>query len=1160
MISESELERQGGAIVKAFVSGLMGCSLLLAAIGARAQDSTAMGPLSVSTAQYDRGDAAFVPCTQAQGCALPSGRTAEVRAEVYYPDDLTGGPFPLVLFLHGRHSPCYEPSTGSSTSVNDDLWPCTDAGSGYVPIPSHRGYDYVGRVLASYGYLVASVSADGINAQDVSRQGQGIVDRAYLLDRHFGIWSQFNTIGSTVDAEPFASKLIGNVDLQRSGTMGHSRGGDGVVKHFALFNGGPGYKVRAVLAIAPTNFSAQVINNVNLGVLLSYCDGDVYTLEGLLFYDRARYFAGDQTTKFTFLSLGANHNFFNSVWTPDCWTPMTCWNDGRGAMPFATVDDSDFKFSGDAFCASGAASRLSGAEQRGVGLAYVAAFFRYTIGGEAQLLPLLRGDVAPPATVDPNVFVGFHPPQSARLDLNRLNDDTELSQTTLTGSGGLRGAVNGADLATYERCGYDQTNACFPASSEAREAHLSAFFPASGLSRLRTQWNATTDTFVNELPAGARDVSAFGTLQFRVGVDYTDTTNPSPVEFSVRLEDGVTSRTASASSQLGQNDLYFPPGDYSATTVMNTLRLPLTLFAGVNLTDLRRVTLQYAGSATGTVLISDIAFTDTPETPSATFPTVDPNDGKLMTVTGQGVASIDIPSVSFRIAVPPGQTSFNVAIFDGDQSSHFDYTAGAPTNTCFRLVSDPLGDGPTPGEQVIAIKGDAFFADGAYTMLYGGPVHESARNLATNAHIYRLDVVTGPGTPTDTECPAADATKTIIQGFKVKSSGQVSIEYGEFSFIGADATGAFASPDTYMASGRNTTYDGRWDFFIAVPTTGTPATLTFSDSDADDLEDEVPGVAAGANAAIEYVLFDGNGTTVLTNTNVSGNYDFLTTDRDRDDNTVNTNGIGGMWRWHWANVLTENNIHVWPPVASPPRMAVYAQPVQRLKVTGAQPFDYWLGHPAQIDDLLPIRLGTKHSKLKIRDVDDALCILDEMNGDHLSRRHGGHGKCGCSDICDGHDHGLDGLRSLALLDRHHRFDRRHGKDRCHHGCHPHHGDSLELLRHLAAELLLVDLNVALDASKGQDLTVAFVYGRIERVGDVITMANDIVGVSLRHCSIPKELLDDAELVLTLLDTINAGEVTFVDPMLKPPPNATPTLLRAPVTGSPGATVQSGKGS
>lgn len=136
---------------------------------------------------------------------------------------------------------------------------------------------------------------------------------------------------------------------------------------------------------------------------------------------------------------------------------------------------------------------------------------------------------------------------------------------------------------------------------------------------MRTQWDETSDSFVNELPAGARNVAAFDAVQFRVGVDYTNAANPTvtPAEFSIVLADGSTSAIVNSSLQLGRNDLYFPPGGTTVrTTVMNTLRVPLSQFTGVNLTDLRRVTLQYDRSGAGTVLLSDIAFVNDVEPPN----------------------------------------------------------------------------------------------------------------------------------------------------------------------------------------------------------------------------------------------------------------------------------------------------------------------------------------------------------------------------------------------------------------------------------------------------------------------------------------------------------------------------------------------------------------
>ena len=72
--------------------------------------------------------------------------------------------------------------------------------------------------------------------------------------------------------------------------MGHSRGGEGVVRHYVLNNSlGAPYGIKAVFPLAPVDFNRFVVNNAALDVLLPYCDGDVSDLQGVHFYDDARY-------------------------------------------------------------------------------------------------------------------------------------------------------------------------------------------------------------------------------------------------------------------------------------------------------------------------------------------------------------------------------------------------------------------------------------------------------------------------------------------------------------------------------------------------------------------------------------------------------------------------------------------------------------------------------------------------------------------------------------------------------------------------------------------------------------------------------------------------------------------------------------------------------
>lgn len=138
--------------------------------------------------EYNLGDTAFTPP------GFPAA--VELRGVVFRPADLTKGPFPVIVFLHGRHSTCF---SGGNSFLE---WPCA---GGHSPIPSFRGYDYVADVIASQGYFVISISSNGINAKDNNTSDLGATARAQLIQRHLDLWKQFNTTGGT----PFGAKFIG---------------------------------------------------------------------------------------------------------------------------------------------------------------------------------------------------------------------------------------------------------------------------------------------------------------------------------------------------------------------------------------------------------------------------------------------------------------------------------------------------------------------------------------------------------------------------------------------------------------------------------------------------------------------------------------------------------------------------------------------------------------------------------------------------------------------------------------------------------------------------------------------------------------------------------------------------------------------------------------
>jgi hypothetical protein len=573
----------------------LACASILVACGAafdlKAQtpDPGTAGPLAVTREEYNYGDLAFQPS------GFPSA--VELKASVHYPTGLPGGPYPVVVFLHGRHVTCYRNTT---TALR---WPCR---STETVIPSYQGYDYISQNLASNGYIVISISANGINAYDNNVTDLGMQARAELIQRHLQQWNTFNTAG----AAPFGTKFVGKVNLQKVGTMGHSRGGEGVVKHFAYNKSlGSPYGVKAVFPLAPVDFNRPVANNTALAVALPYCDGDVNDNQGVHFYDDARYnVAGDASPKHTIQVMGANHNYFNTVWTP-------------GLFPAGGADDWGYTSGGsaDAQCGTGTGNhRLTSAQERGVGLAYISAVMRAYVGGETQFLPYLTGEAAPPPSAQTTeIHVSYHAPDTAatRRDVNRLLTSTNLTTNT------LGGASTQAGLTPHDLCGGDspQPQHCLPSTqSTARQPHTVPSARAStvrGLSQLRTGWSASTATYTNNLPTGATNVSGFKWLTFRVSVNFADTRNPTgiPQNFRVVLTDG-TGATSAVTVSSYSDVLFYPPGSVGPVpkVLLNTARIPVNGFSGVNLTDIRSVQFKFDQSPSGALLISDVSFASPP--------------------------------------------------------------------------------------------------------------------------------------------------------------------------------------------------------------------------------------------------------------------------------------------------------------------------------------------------------------------------------------------------------------------------------------------------------------------------------------------------------------------------------------------------------------------
>ncbi|MGP3683425.1 alpha/beta hydrolase family protein [Streptomyces sp. IBSNAI002] len=296
---------------------------------------------------YDFGDSAYAP----PGL---DGKRVELKASVTYPRELAGGKHPLVMLLHGWGDTC---AVGDKP-VRGKGWPCAGEAK---PVDNFLGYGYLAEALAERGYIVVSVAANGIQAQEKTG---GHTARAALLDKHLEMWERLSGgEGPLRELEQFT----GHVDLDRVGTLGHSRGGGGVLAQ--ALDGHelpPGVHLRGTLAFAPAlngiKTDKERITRVPLSLVAGTCDA--------MWEDSkvpVAMAAGNPDVEHHDVP-GGNHNFFNTVWTP-----------GTGPA-FATDDVAVEKRNRpggrcESTNGAGAVPQLGPAEQREAAIRYATAFF-----------------------------------------------------------------------------------------------------------------------------------------------------------------------------------------------------------------------------------------------------------------------------------------------------------------------------------------------------------------------------------------------------------------------------------------------------------------------------------------------------------------------------------------------------------------------------------------------------------------------------------------------------------------------------------------------------------------------------------------------------------------------------------------------------------------
>ncbi|MDX5340743.1 MAG: hypothetical protein LPK25_17080 [Cyclobacteriaceae bacterium] len=209
------------------------------------------------------------------------------------------GPFPLVLIVHGNH-------------------PMQDY--------SDPGYEYLGELMASRGFIFVSVDENFLNGswsdfpQGLEKENDA---RGWMLLEHLRQWKNWN--------QDATHELFGQVDMDKLALIGHSRGGESV-GHAAMLNQldvypddasiplGYHFGIQSVIAIAPVDGqykpggSLTKFRDVSYLAIHGAQDSDVESFEGAKQYERISFSDSLYRFKSTVYLANANHGQFNSSW------------------------------------------------------------------------------------------------------------------------------------------------------------------------------------------------------------------------------------------------------------------------------------------------------------------------------------------------------------------------------------------------------------------------------------------------------------------------------------------------------------------------------------------------------------------------------------------------------------------------------------------------------------------------------------------------------------------------------------------------------------------------------------------------------------------------------------------------------------------------------
>lgn len=475
-------------------------------------------------------------------------RQLRLKAHVFFPADMPGvvdpaqisvvqPNYPLIVIIHGN-------------------------GQDYF------AYDFLLQHFARNGFIAASIDVRYFNG-GLDVHGQGAQGRAEALFHHLLV---LNT--------KFGIKVQNNI-----GIMGHSRGGEAVIKAARINQQqGLGHNINAVISLAPTDqYGTETLSGVwskPYFVLYGSRDGDInggiwvpgYTvpMTGFAQYDRA-----NGSKKSMCFVYRATHNGFITTNVDAPWDGDVIAN----MEPVAT--------------------------QQAVTKAYMNAFFRWHLKNEPQWDGMFKGEWTP-----------------GSVSTTGVKSYMQYRDTTVKTVEDSEGALDWQASSIGGTVSHNATLPVDPSENKMSAAVVAGLDPKSphDSQGLKVRWDNLNDVLVFTIPAAHKDVSAYSVLSFRITqkVDSADNPANQSQDLRVALKDGTNNERAVRVGAF--YDIPFPdyrPNHAHSKSAMTTVRIPLKSYtivcAGqviVNLQDVTTLTFQFAMKTTGEIEIDEVEFSN----------------------------------------------------------------------------------------------------------------------------------------------------------------------------------------------------------------------------------------------------------------------------------------------------------------------------------------------------------------------------------------------------------------------------------------------------------------------------------------------------------------------------------------------------------------------